>query len=309
MPVEEHASGEPSAPRTVTELRELVARIGRGQGGVSLGGKALTVVARLVERPEEVAVRSITELATRLGVNASTLSRLARTLGYAGFADFQNVFRDNLARAHHSFYSQQGHRLIEGADLEDDYVGVVLKLAQESIGNVNGLLSQLTAPELRQTTCLLAHARRIRVFGVRQIHAVTSSLCYGLGMIRPDVAPLDVPGQGIAETLAQMQKDDVLVVSTVAPYSRRVAEVARVADAAGIVVVAITDTRASPLAVHARHAFFIPHESSYISNSIGAYVVFCEGLVNLVAKELGGTALEALERQDRFIESLSIEIR
>ena len=297
-------------PRTVAELRDLVVRIGRGEVDVSLGGKALTVMARLVERPEDVALRSITELATNLGVNASTLSRLARTLGYAGFSDFQRVFRDSLTRAAHSnFYSQQGHRLLDAPVPGDDDFGVLLQLARESIDNVNGLLSHVTAKELRDAATLLAAAPRVRVYGVRQMHAVASSLCYGLGMIRGDVSPLDVPGLGIAETLAQLHEGDALVVSSISPYSRRAVEVSRVANAEGIAVLAITDTRASPLAAQARHAFFIPHESSYISNSIGAYVVFCEGLVNLVAKKLGEKALKALERQEKFIDDLNIEIR
>ncbi len=297
-------------PRTVAELRDLVVRIGRGEADVSLGGKALTVMARLVERPEDVALRSITELATNLGVNASTLSRLARTLGYAGFSDFQRVFRDSLTRAAHSnFYSQQGHRLLDAPVPGDDDFGVLLRLARESIDNVNGLLSHVTAKELRDAATLLAAAPRVRVYGVRQMHAVASSLCYGLGMIRGDVSPLDVPGLGIAETLAQLHEGDALVVSSISPYSRRAVEVSRVANAEGIAVLAITDTRASPLAAQARHAFFIPHESSYISNSIGAYVVFCEGLVNLVAKKLGEKALKALERQEKFIDDLNIEIR
>lgn len=303
-------SGALIAPRTVAELRDLVVRIGRGEADVSLGGKALTVVARLVERPEDVALRSITELAANLDVNASTLSRLARTLGYAGFSDFQRVFRDSLTRAAHgNFYSQQGHRLLDAPVPGDDDFGVLLRLARESIDNVNGFLSQVTAKELRGAATLLAGAARVRVYGVRQMHTVASSLCYGLGMIRGDVSPLDVPGLGIAETLAQLHEGDALVVSSISPYSRRVVEVSRVANAEGIAVLAITDTRASPLAAQARHAFFIPHQSSYISNSIGAYVVFCEGLVNLVAKKLGEKALKALERQEKFIDDLNIEIR
>ena len=61
--------------------------------------------------------------------------------------------------------------------------------------------------------------------------------------------------------------------------------------------------------MNARHAFFIPHRSSFISNSIGAYVVFSEGLVNLVARALGDKAVRALERQESFIDALNIEMR
>jgi hypothetical protein len=40
---------------------------------------------------------------------------------------------------------------------------------------------------------------------------------------------------------------------------------------------------------------------------MGAYVVFCEGLLNLVARELGDQALRALERREGFISQLDIE--
>ncbi|MBT0962286.1 MurR/RpiR family transcriptional regulator [Denitromonas iodatirespirans] len=304
-----HLPDPPSPPRSVEALRELVVRIRRGEAQMSLGRKALDVVARLVERPEEVAVRSITELAASLGVNASTLSRLARTLGYAGFSDFQSVFRERVAGVHGHFYSRQGHRLIDAEEGADDYVGVVVQLARESIANVESFLAQIDAAELRKVARLMARARRVRMYGVRQIHAVTSLLSYGLSLVRPDVSLLDSPGQGIAEALAQLGKGDVLVVSSVKPYSRRVVDVARIAADAGVVVVALTDSRASPLAARAAHVFFIPHQSSFISNSIGAYVVFCEGLINLVAKVLGGKALRALERQEQFLEALAIEMR
>ncbi|AWB35806.1 MurR/RpiR family transcriptional regulator [Orrella marina] len=301
------ANAEP--PRTLQSLRELVVRIGRAESPISLGVKARNVLARLVEQPEEVATRSITDLAVRLDVNASTLSRLARSLGYTGFAEFQGVFRATVTQSHQRFYSEQGQRLIGQQIPEDDYLGVAVQLASESIRNVDAFLSRLDATELRGAVTLLASAPRVRLFGVRQIHSVVTLLCYGLGLVRRDVSMLDGPGRGIAESLAQMRKGDALVVSSVSPYSRRVGEVSRVAAQAGIHVIAVTDSLASPLATHARYSFLISHESSYISNSMGAYVVFCESLVNLVARELGPKALEALERHEHFIEALNIEMR
>ena len=85
-------------------------------------------------------------------------------------------------------------------------------------------------------------------------------------------------------------------------------DAARVAAQAGVVVIALTDTRASPLVPPARQAFFIPYESSFISNSMGAYVVFCECLLNLVARDLGDRALNAVRRREGFISQLRIEM-
>ncbi|MBS0445955.1 MAG: MurR/RpiR family transcriptional regulator [Proteobacteria bacterium] len=309
------ATAAMAAPRSVEALRELAVRIGRGDGGVSLGGKAHGVLAKLVERPEEVAVRTITELAAGLGVNASTLTRLATRLGYAGFVDFQNVFRDGLAERHRHFYSQQAERLVAGASARAPgraeapaaEVQTVVQLARESINNVEGFLAQLSAVDLRGAAKLLGEAPRVRIHGLRQFSTLAGFLVYGLGMIRADVGLLDPHGLGAAEGLAQLQRGDVVVVASVEPYTRSVAQVAQAAAAAGLTVIAITDTRASPLVPPARHAFFVPHGSSFFSNSMGAYLVFCEGLLNLVATRLGKRALQALARRERFITGLRIE--
>ncbi|HTJ92078.1 MAG TPA: MurR/RpiR family transcriptional regulator [Pararobbsia sp.] len=305
-----------TAPRTVDGLRELVVRIGRDEAGLSLGGKAHAVLAWLIERPEEVAVRTITDLATALDVNASTLTRLSTKLGYTGFADFQNVFRDSLAQRHRHFYTHQAERLVAGKktrahagiDAEGSpEVDVVAQLAHESIGNVETFLARLSPADLRGAAALLADAPRVRVHGLRQFSALASFLCYGLGMIRTDVGLLDAQGLGVAEGLAQLQPGDVVVVTSVAPYTRSVAEAAAAASDAGMTVIAITDTLASPLVPPARHAFLIPHESSFFSNSMGAYLIFSEGLLNLVATHLGKRSLQALTRRERLITALGIE--
>jgi DNA-binding MurR/RpiR family transcriptional regulator len=41
---------------------------------------------------------------------------------------------------------------------------------------------------------------------------------------------------------------------------------------------------------------------------MGAYIVFCEGLLTLVAQELGNEALAALASRDRLLEDLQIEL-
>lgn len=311
-------ANHPGLPRDVEALRALVVRIGRNENGLSLGGKALAVLAKLVERPEEAAVRTITELADAYGVSASTLTRLATRLGYEGFGDFQSVFRDSVAQSHRHFYSHQAERLVTGGSAADAAKGTpaardaeiatVMQLARESVANVEGFLSQLSVAELRGAAKLLAHAPRVRIFGLRQFHALASFLAYALGLVRSDVDLLDAPGLGTAEGLAQLARGDVVLVTSVAPYTRSVAQVAKTAAAAGLTVIAITDTRASPLVPPARHAFFIPHGSSFFSNSMGAFVVFCEGLLNLVATELGKQGLRSLERRERFITELDIEV-
>jgi hypothetical protein len=104
LPIHRTHPDDPDDENTLPTADIAIRRIGRDEAQVSLGGKAHTVLAKLLERPEEVAVRTITDLAASLDVSASTLTRLSTKLGYAGFADFQSVFRDSLAERHRHFY-------------------------------------------------------------------------------------------------------------------------------------------------------------------------------------------------------------
>jgi DNA-binding MurR/RpiR family transcriptional regulator len=297
-----------SVPRTIEGLRHLALQIARDEAEVSLGSKAHGVLARLVDMPEQAAVRSISELGDLLGVNASTLTRLAKRLGYAGFGDFQDVFREAIADDQRYFYSRQVGRLLTAGYGSRESTGVFEQLAEETAANVRGFIGQLDSDALHAGAGRLASARRVRVHGVRQFHALASFLTYGLGMLRGDVALLDAPRLGVAEAIAQLEAGDVVVVASCAPYTRSVARVAEVAARNGLDVLAITDTRSSPLAGPARHAFFVPHASSFYSNSMGAYVVFCEGLLNLVARELGDRAADALAERERMIAEMNVEL-
>jgi DNA-binding MurR/RpiR family transcriptional regulator len=300
------AAKEP--PRTIEDLRALALSVGRDEAGFSLGSKTHDVFAKLVEAPEQSAVRSISELANQFGINPSTLTRLAKRLGFEGFSDFQAVFRKAIASDQHYFYSRQAGRLMATPSVGNAEVEVFEQLARETAANVDGFLGQLDRAALQGATRLMANARRVRVHGVRQFHSLASFLTYGLGMVRSDVALLDAPRLGVAEALSQLDRGDVVIVASCAPYTRSVAEVARVAASNGQTVIAMTDSRSSPLVPPAAFAFFIPHASSFYSNSMGAYVVFCEALLNLVARELGDKALNSLAGRERLIAEMNIEV-
>jgi len=296
-----------TAPRTLEDLRELALHIARDEAGVSLGAKAHDVLARLVDMPEQAAVRSISELSGALGVNASTLTRLAKRLGFSGFSDFQRVFRDDIANNSRNFYSRQIGRLLATDAEPQEETAIFNQLAHETAANMQGFISQLEPDTLHRAARSLAKAKRVRIHGVRQFHALASFLTYGLGMLRSDVALLNAPQLGIAEAMAQLEPGDVVVVASCAPYTRSVADIGDVAARHGLEVIAITDTRSSPLTTSASPAFFVPHASSFFSNSMGAYIVFCEGLLNLAAKALGDDAAQALTKRERMIAEMKIE--
>ncbi|MBP6563082.1 MAG: MurR/RpiR family transcriptional regulator [Neisseriaceae bacterium] len=302
-----HVCAQP--PNTVKGLQVLVMDIAKKRSHITLGRKSYAVLVRLVNQPERVATQSITELAQWMGTSPSTLSRLSIRLGYRGFSDFQSVFNRAIVGAHRLFYAEKAHELMQLAlpTTEAPSRALMMQLALETVGNMNDLLRQLDEAQLARVAKQLAMSRAIRVYGLRQMHAISSFMTYGLSMLRTNVAMLTGPGSGVAESLSQMGHGDILMVVSVAPYTKMTIKVAQAATQMGIHVIALTDTVGSPLVAHAAEAFLIPHQSSFISNSIGTYIVFCEGLLNLVATELGDQAIHTLQQREQSIHQLDIE--
>ncbi|KAA3620973.1 MAG: RpiR family transcriptional regulator, partial [Proteobacteria bacterium] len=83
---------------------------------------------------------------------------------------------------------------------------------------------------------------------------------------------------------------------------------ARVASGAGIPVLAFTDSSASPLAANADCTFVIPSTGDFYVNSTAAWVALLEGILTLVARELGDEAKRTLRSREALFQTLGISL-
>lgn len=299
--------GKPIAPVTLDQLKELLEGIHTGKKqNIRLGRRSIKVFDGLVSAPQQAAVYSISDLAQQFDVNASTLSRLARSLGYAGFSDFQEVFRRHIANTGH-FYSEQATLLNQGSGMQFSQLELTAEIADKERRNIDGMLNAITPQTLSSTLNLLAQSRRVRIYGMRQAFSVAVSLSYMLGLVRDDVSILNIAEHGVAHSLAQLSKGDTLVCIGFNPYSRNTVMTGRVAREQGIQVIAITDNHASPLATAANHTFITPTAGAVFSNGLAATTVLAEALTNLVAQQLGEQGLQKLEYHEELLSALQVE--
>lgn len=294
------------APDTVGGLKALLAAIEAGEVDIALGSSSVRVLTALIEAPQRAAVSSITELAEQVDVNASTLSRLARRLGYSGFSKLQDVFRRELTEGR-SFYSDQASQLVVGAD-DKGTLAQLTRLGRQESANIASTIEQIDPATFEAVVASLSQAKRVRIHGMRQFNSLALFMAYGLGMLRPDVGALDSSRQGVADALAQLETGDVLVVASCFPYTPSVLATAEVAARHGITVIALTDSASSPLAKTARHSFFVPNRSLFFSNSMCAFMLLAEGLLSAVASSLGEASVEALKYRETLIAELNASL-
>lgn len=305
--METPANDRDGPPQTLNQLRNLVVQIRARKASAKLGGRALRALEGIVDAPGQMAMSSISEVAAAAGVNASTLTRLAKRLGYGGFNEFQDVFRHDLYGKSH-FYSERARDLLKAAPGQEQPEAILGRIAREEARNIAATTDHIDGAALQAAAARLIDAPRVRTFGARQMHAVGHFLSYALGMLRSDVAMLAPTEHGVAHGLAQLEPDDLVIVVSCAPYTKVSVETARIAAENGLCVVALTDSFTSPLATAATTVFVCETAGSFFGNSMAALFVVAEALLTVTAEKMGARSLQQLRRREALISEMGVDL-
>lgn len=292
-------------PSSVEGLRALLVAITRGESEVVLGKKAREALGLILDLHGSPDLLSITKLSERVGTNPSTVTRLARNIGYEGFGEFQKVLFGSASAVPGAFYLNKMQDALTNADSTTKQRAA--QLCHENQVNIDRFIESFDTEGFDKAVELITTAPRVCVCGIRQLHSLAAFLVYGLRLIRRDVAVLNANALGAAEELSAMERGDVCIVATVAPYSREVVRIARAASETGLSVIALTDLASSPLVNYAEATLFASHQSSFISNSITSYFAVAECLINAAALVSPEKTKRTLKAREISIDRLDIE--
>jgi len=183
------------------------------------------------------------EIAQRVGVSTSTVTRLASALGYAGFPGFQQAFRE-LVRSERSTVSRL-EQAVAGRARGRDTVSQVFASDLENLRRTHAALDRAALD--RAATAIL-RADRVFVLGLRSSHAVAVLIHFALELVL-GTSRLLASGIGdLMEQASTVGRRDTVIAVSVARYTRQTYEVlAQVRPRVGATVV-ITDKVTSPLA-------------------------------------------------------------
>ncbi|MGW9405165.1 MurR/RpiR family transcriptional regulator [Arthrobacter sp. NPDC055585] len=235
-------------------------------------------------------LESAARLAARSGVSTPSVIRFVSSLGYAGYPEFQDRLRSELAHRHVSALEQFGGKTHEGRGAGSlDDAGRILA------GSVQEAFDVLPAKAFDEAVNLLARPdRRISVIGGRFSGFLAGYLAVHLGLMRPHVDA--VPDQSLARAgrSLDLDQDDVLVVYDFRRYEDATVEFARRAARQGATLILVTDHWLSPLAADAAVTLPAPVESTVPFDSLTPAMAVTEALIAALASVLGETARDRL---------------
>ncbi len=238
--------------------------------------------AYVLDNPGEIAVNSMRTLADAAGVKPNTLVRMARAVGFEGYDDFREPFRQYAAEGTLSFPDRA--RFLQTIGHGGSHWSLVADMAGASMANIEALFAGLDADELKAAADLIDRARRANVLGVGTAKTLADNFAYVASMAVDNVVA--IPSVGLAvDDVARMTVDDVLVAMTFSPYRSEIVEAVKLAERQAVPVIAITDSHGSPLIPLATHTFVVPNDSPLPFSSNVAATALLETLLAFVVAE------------------------
>jgi DNA-binding MurR/RpiR family transcriptional regulator len=205
-----------------------------------LHGARLTPTQRriahsLVEHAPKAAYLSAAEVADLAGVSQPSVTRFAMALGYAGYPALRRELRELTGSP--------------GAPAaERNAMQLALQAEAAHLERLSDRLDRLD--DVRRAAGLLVASRPLPVLGLRAAAPLAGYFGYFAAKVHPDVRVLDTGGTSLLDRIDQARAAGAgALLAVVLPrYPRESVEAVREAKAAGLAVVAITDSAVSPVA-------------------------------------------------------------
>jgi len=255
--------------------------------------------ARWVQaHPAELGLQSMRQSALAAGVAAATMTRLARALGLDSF--------DAMRRPSMMAFAQsiQGHGQRPNARAADPGNATPDRLALAQAGNLDSVQRHNTLTDIMTAAQSVLAAREVLILGLRASFSTAYYLHYACDWLRPQTRLATDAGGAWADPLLTLTPDDLLLVVSQAPYTRQTVECAQQARDQGVPVLALTDSRLSPLARLAQQSLLFDAASPSFFHSMTGAQALAESLMACVAEQGGAAVLQRLaQRQQKLQES------
>jgi DNA-binding MurR/RpiR family transcriptional regulator len=251
--------------------------------------KQLKVIARRVEQNRHhLGIIGIRDLAAQCEVQPSAIVRFAKHFGFSGFTEMQRIFRDGLAEqlAPNRNYEERIRKVIESGGGNLSSVDIANEFLGSGIAGMQQLRRRLDSRSFNTAVNLLAKSDNIWLVGSRRSFSVAVYLDYALQHTDKRIMLMSAIGSMQYDQVRAVRKNDVMIAISYRPYAEETVRVAKEALKRGARLIAITDSRMSPLARDAQVAFIVEDNSTLGFRSLSSTMGLAESLFIALAYRL-----------------------
>lgn len=252
------------------------------------------IASYILENYKEAAFMTACKLGSTVDVSESTVVRFAAELGFAGYPELQQALQE-MVRSR--LTSLQRIEVARSRMADTDVLDHVLSC---DIQNIRRTLDELPRDTFYGAVEALVNARRVYVFGAGSCRALADFSVHYLRLLLPDVQHIYTNSHmEILEDMLSIGPEDALLILSFPRYSSKAVNTVDFAHKRGANIIAVTDSRLSPIAPYASQLLLAHSDMATLVDSLVAPLSVLNSLIvaiSLRRMEQNRAALTELEQ-------------
>ena len=249
----------------------------------------------VLENPADVGVSTVREIAEAAQVKPNTFVRMARQVGFEGYDDFREPFRDAIRRGQVSFPDRA--RWLQDIRKSGDLGGLYADMVGAAIQNIEETFAAISTDAMQQAAEAIWSSRQVYTLGVGVNNANARNFTYLASTGMKQFHAIPRPGSTAVDDLAWADERDVLIAMTCRPYRTEVIDAVRLAREQNMTVIGISDSPASPIIPTAHHGLVTSTATPQFSPSSLSTVALLGTLLSFV---IAVASDEIVDRVEKF---------
>ena len=274
-------------------MQDILALIGAKLPAMSKGQRRLASV--ITEDSERAAYLTASALGGLAEVSESTVVRFATELGFSGYPHFQRALQESLRTrlTPNQRIAAMGHRMGDG-DLVDSVMA-------SDIERIKYTMEHVDRAAFDAAVSALLEADTIYLYGARSASVLSGFLGLNLGLIFDNVKNLQpTSASEVFEQLLPIGPRDVLFAFSFPRYSQKLVKAVQYAYDSGARVIALTDSKTSPIADRAHFLLTAQSDMAAFADSLVAPLSIINAIIAELTRRRRDEIRERFERMERL---------
>lgn len=265
------------------------------QENMSTFSKGQKLIANyILQSYDKAAFMTASKLGKTVNVSESTVVRFAAELGFDGYPSMQKTLQEMIRNKLTS---------IQRVEVSNERIGnqdIMTMVMQSDIEKIRMTLDETDRNSFNEAVSAISNAKKIYILGVRSASVLADFISFYFRFMFDNMVSVDTTSiSEVFEQILHISSDDVFIGLSFPRYSKRTVKAMQFAKDRGAKVIAITDSKVSPLTKMADVALLAKSDMASFVDSLVAPLSLVNALIVAVSREKSvelETSLNGLEQ-------------
>lgn len=265
------------------------------QENMSTFSKGQKLIANyILQSYDKAAFMTASKLGKTVNVSESTVVRFAAELGFDGYPSMQKTLQEMIRNKLTS---------IQRVEVSNERIGnqdIMTMVMQSDIEKIRMTLDETDRNSFNEAVSAISNAKKIYILGVRSASVLADFISFYFRFMFDNMVSVDTTSiSEVFEQILHISSDDVFIGLSFPRYSKRTVKAMQFAKDRGAKVIAITDSKVSPLTKIADVALLAKSDMASFVDSLVAPLSLVNALIVAVSREKSvelETSLNGLEQ-------------